>query len=412
MTSSLTSTCIVQDDADDWKDCAATMASIYENSFITIAATQSADSNQGCFGTTNPLSLGLELNSSKLLICEQTVDDFPLTDFALLQKNGDWPLLRRAWVFQERRLSPRVLHFTRSQLVWECQSARTSEDKLLDYDWSSTAGETIQRHPLPEPTQHPFKYPFTDNDLDWRRIVTYYSRLSLTFDKDRLPAIAAIVERSMRVRRSDTYIAGMWANSLLYDAAWYRHEHGCGTKRPITSAPTWSWASIRGAVQFHDVSILSSVLLLGIAHKINGPAHVGEVQHASIQLRGPVLTTSLELVQVAGASSIHINKTLYKIHPQIPIIYRRLKPMLWCFEPDYDLSTGIKPVDLKARYPILMLWRNEKEHRWFGLVLRRVSGSDFERLGICHVSYKDTPSQSRTCQNMIDALPIGSLKIV
>lgn len=67
------------------------MATIYENSFITIAATRSGDSNQGCFGTNTPLSQGIELDSSKLWVCEQTLDDFPLTDFALLHENGDWP---------------------------------------------------------------------------------------------------------------------------------------------------------------------------------------------------------------------------------------------------------------------------------------------------------------------------------
>jgi hypothetical protein len=33
---------------------------------------------------------------------------------------GHWPLLERAWAYQERLLSPRVLHFCQDELVWEC----------------------------------------------------------------------------------------------------------------------------------------------------------------------------------------------------------------------------------------------------------------------------------------------------
>jgi hypothetical protein len=38
---------IFQDDTGDWKEAAAAIADIYENAFITIAATWSEDSNGG-----------------------------------------------------------------------------------------------------------------------------------------------------------------------------------------------------------------------------------------------------------------------------------------------------------------------------------------------------------------------------
>lgn len=33
---------------------------------------------------------------------------------------NEMPLLRRGWVLQERVLSPRTLHFTSTQMFWEC----------------------------------------------------------------------------------------------------------------------------------------------------------------------------------------------------------------------------------------------------------------------------------------------------
>lgn len=101
----LTAICIIQDDENDWAQSAATMGSIYENAFITVAATQSADSEDGLFAQTEGLSRGRALESTCLQVCKQSVDDFPLTDWALLWNNGQWPLLHRAWVLQERQLS-------------------------------------------------------------------------------------------------------------------------------------------------------------------------------------------------------------------------------------------------------------------------------------------------------------------
>jgi hypothetical protein len=43
------SSCIIQDDEEDWQKESAKMASIYQNSFVTIAATGSRGSNEGLF---------------------------------------------------------------------------------------------------------------------------------------------------------------------------------------------------------------------------------------------------------------------------------------------------------------------------------------------------------------------------
>ena len=38
------------------------------------------------------------------------------------------PLHRRAWVFQEQVLAPRILHFNVDQLYWECRCALYSQN--------------------------------------------------------------------------------------------------------------------------------------------------------------------------------------------------------------------------------------------------------------------------------------------
>lgn len=40
------------------------------------------------------------------------------------------PLSQRAWTYQEQVLSSRILYFAESQLYWECDHCRLSEDNL------------------------------------------------------------------------------------------------------------------------------------------------------------------------------------------------------------------------------------------------------------------------------------------
>jgi len=49
----LDSLCIIQNDSQDWHDQASRMASVYENSFITIAASKAHDPSEGCFSDTH-----------------------------------------------------------------------------------------------------------------------------------------------------------------------------------------------------------------------------------------------------------------------------------------------------------------------------------------------------------------------
>ncbi|KZL81380.1 heterokaryon incompatibility protein [Colletotrichum incanum] len=89
------SLCIVQDDKDDWKMEAQRMAVIYDNATCTIAANDGIDSNAGLF-VQNP-----DLKSDNLLDS-------------------------RAWVCQERMVSPRSLIFTGDSAVWECRECDAS----------------------------------------------------------------------------------------------------------------------------------------------------------------------------------------------------------------------------------------------------------------------------------------------
>jgi hypothetical protein len=124
------SLCIIQDDAEDWEVQSALMAEIYQNAVLTLAATSSTGDNEGCC-TRNALhNLGLEITLPEDVGACRIAVRTPLNHFDSQTADGlvdHFPLLTRGWAFQERLLSPRVLHICESELVWECREATACE---------------------------------------------------------------------------------------------------------------------------------------------------------------------------------------------------------------------------------------------------------------------------------------------
>lgn len=108
------SLCIIQDDPNDWAFESKRMEAVFSNAYCTIAASAAADSTVG-FLTRRHLPQYVEIPNSahgQIYICE-AIDDF-------YRDVEEGVLSQRAWVLQERALSRRTIHFTASQLYWEC----------------------------------------------------------------------------------------------------------------------------------------------------------------------------------------------------------------------------------------------------------------------------------------------------
>jgi hypothetical protein len=101
----------------------------------------------------------------------------------------------------------------------------------------------------------------------WREIVQEYSGLGLTFGKDKLPALAGLAKQMQRYRPDDKYIGGLWTESLFQDMLWKsvafpklgrnreknkKNDPPMSVSGPSNNwrAPTWSWASSNGTVQY------------------------------------------------------------------------------------------------------------------------------------------------------------------
>ncbi len=124
------SLCIVQNDKEDWTIESAKMADVYEYASLTLSATASAGDSYGCFSSSFSTSRSLPISLPEDVgTCEIAVRK-PITHWDALgqdEMHARFPLMSRGWAFQERLLSRRVLHFSESELVWECRELSTCE---------------------------------------------------------------------------------------------------------------------------------------------------------------------------------------------------------------------------------------------------------------------------------------------
>lgn len=98
------------------------MRAIYAGCFFTIAAAHSTDTNPGCFRTRYPLHME-DCNSIDLNNTTWTFAYIPDPDACGIHDGAIplSPLSKRGWVFQERIMSPRTIHFTKDEVIFKCR---------------------------------------------------------------------------------------------------------------------------------------------------------------------------------------------------------------------------------------------------------------------------------------------------
>ncbi|KAF2625818.1 HET-domain-containing protein [Macroventuria anomochaeta] len=366
--------CIIQDDLEDWEKTAATMADIYRHGYITLAATVSSNSSGGCFRRVPDQARPKALQRTPgLFIEEHSRWTSPLHTWDV-KFASRFPLLQRAWVYQERQLSPRTVHFAHRQLLWECKSSLRCEDGVLDYTiysepmFGDTTVKRTSEHYIPA----------------WQRIVREYSRLDLTFQDDRLPAIAAVVEDMMERRPDDFYMAGMWVNSLLADLTWYIDSNAGAFKRlqPASHrlSPSWAWASVQGPIRFSDYrGYLPGMEILDISGSTYGPRQIGRVTHASINMRGPATEAAFkdgQYVQVREHQS-------YTIHNVSGDTAAGTTFKIYGVEKSKDFGLEGQDIQYMEAEKYLFFFINTDKLFCYGLILRQLSDNEYERVGTC-----------------------------
>jgi len=239
------SLCIVQDDTDDWIRESARMASIFQNSTLTIAATAGLDSRAGLYRDTATKVEVTNIRATASLSVFVRPEIFHTDTSTDIE---DVPLFGRGWILQERILSPRVLHFGPTELFWECRQKY----------WCQCGDSEPEDIELTKPAFYSLLTSSVSSDIHhaWRDLIEEYSQLSLTVSSDKLHAVAGL-KTDMAARRDPDakYAFGIWTDSLKMDLVWKAFV-GPGTKARRSyrtgnwRAPSWSWASVDAEIMW------------------------------------------------------------------------------------------------------------------------------------------------------------------
>jgi hypothetical protein len=265
------------------------MASIYRNSSLTLAATSSSDSRGGCFvkitrrHRSRIWAFRDAANNAYKIHSRLSLDHTSFMEWRL-------PLLTRAWAFQERLLSPRVLHFTDNELIWECSEQISCQcSSKHDRQWGSTHKTALRPGEWKDE-------PLVKIDRQWQEIVSSYTLKDLTFDKDIFPALQGLAK--MMPSKMGPYMAGLWKNTLALNLTWYVLNASSEARLEAWRAPSWSWASTTKSIRWatnldkYQQGLLTRatyITVLDANVAAVGEDTTGEIISGEILVRGRVL---------------------------------------------------------------------------------------------------------------------------
>ncbi|KAL9115853.1 MAG: hypothetical protein Q9227_000221 [Pyrenula ochraceoflavens] len=334
------SLCIIQDDLMDWESEAEKMGAVYSNAALVIAATASLNGNGGLlFSRSGHIAMkGMDQNQNAFQIfVRHGLNHGPFTwgpgaENNMYRRHGahlmsfpGYPLFTRAWCFQERLLGPRVLHFTKDEIVYECITGINCEcGSLTDFseEWLLPSRRHVASY-LGKHEKNGFANPalgsslFSTNEsiigrlpeltipysplennplLEWRALVAEYSAKSISRSSDWLPALAGLAS-IWHEAGAGHYLAGIWSQDLLRSLLW-RAVTPEQTNDIGSISPSWSWVSVGGLVTWLSPSAWNSVYFIEIdMHKsgvsLKGRNLFGEVTNGWLFLSGFVAEVTL-----------------------------------------------------------------------------------------------------------------------
>lgn len=236
------SLCIIQDDSIGIAKDIASMPQIYQNAHVTISAARSSDSQDGFLHELSVPSAQADAFKLPFRCPEGIRGSVTLFHEPDLVRFWD-PIERRAWPLQEFLLSRRVLKYGSHQLSWSCLSAEFHEND--GEDWFSGRDKRfsdLRRHFLDSQEDERLKR------YVWQYMVQEYTSRNLTKSKDRLLAISGIAT-ALGTGQHDVYLGGLWLSDLPLRLLW--EVTSALQPRPQEyRAPSWSWASVDGTIQF------------------------------------------------------------------------------------------------------------------------------------------------------------------
>ncbi|KAJ8113806.1 hypothetical protein OPT61_g4151 [Boeremia exigua] len=277
------SLCIIQEDKADWLEEAGKMGRVYSSTFLNLSATAAINSTEGLFGhgdfeLLEEDEVTLDIGGLPLAYDRKTLPESPherkqflsrrckIVDASFWEnKVGKGPVNTRGWVIQERLMSPRVLHFCKDQVGWECacRDARRisaicdtptadamDQDEHLSY---YVVLDGIRQRMIKAKHALYGDAPSSLSAFDlWAAVVNMYSKTAITNPEDKLIALSGLASVVAEETKC-AYVAGLWRKRLASQLLWHvepifrssdRSFSNPATVKAENHAPSFSWAAL------------------------------------------------------------------------------------------------------------------------------------------------------------------------
>ncbi|RSL50901.1 hypothetical protein CEP53_008631 [Fusarium sp. AF-6] len=237
------SLCIIQDDGADWEVESAKMEEVFSSAYCTIAASSAKSSLEGFLGNRTPRAcVTMHTSQGSLLYLTEAIDDF--------QAHVEQSILNsRGWVLQERTLSRRTIHFTSTQVYWECGRGIYCETlaQLLNPQSQFLGDPSFPNLGL--------QYYKDERIRLVQHLYQVYCALQLTNVTDRSKAILGLEKRLSRTFKSRADYGLVWGyfeRTILWQAKTSNSLSPIpyGDRRVV---PSWSWMACTGEIQYMDI---------------------------------------------------------------------------------------------------------------------------------------------------------------
>ncbi|KZL87609.1 heterokaryon incompatibility protein, partial [Colletotrichum incanum] len=406
--------CIIQDSRSDWEVESAKMASVYHNAYLTIAAGTSTCASEGFLhqkhlATAQRQPLRMDWRTDRGQPTVLAVRIVPAMDTHSYNIGGDrqkiLPLNVRGWTLQEELLSHRTVTYTQNELWWTCQTQRNCECHTFDAV-TTNAPKTLFSPALMANPPVAFE--------QWRAIVSEFSTRRLSYGLDKLPALSGLAS-VIHEKTGSSYVAGLWKDNFVRDLNWYspartldRLDDANVKATEGYCAPTYSWASANGLIDFFRGSFAVShpgtppsiqwiprSSLVDAKTVVDGSNPLGRVKSGYATLHGHISQAMLEVAttHMGGLNSyaLYHNGEFMNFHPDMRLEKAQAGSkrglVSVCRSPARS-----KAQPLRSGLPVLLFYLGDWSYAERKLVQRTylvlgrcpLDMSKYERLGLAH----------------------------
>jgi len=287
--------CIIQDDNDDWLHESSQMNLVYRHAFVTFCTLNSDSCHEGFLNRGPVVEVPFQSTIRSVIkgsflvrLCPRMSHYVTRTKYRCDANLSEWD--KRCWTFQEEKMSTRTLLFGSLNMHFACTRTGWSEgDEAPRPRFTLGVIEQITK--------------FKDNRISsrdlydsWGRLAEDYSSRLITFEKDRLSAIAGLA-RMFGDALQDRYLAGHWQGDLHYGLTWCTYHHMVSRSleahiRNIRErdyvAPSWSWASCPRALTLNhlDTFVVEESTIVDANTDTESEHLYGQVSGGFLRIRG------------------------------------------------------------------------------------------------------------------------------